>query len=347
MKGLRKVLTPFAPDQSGAVSVLYELGGIIVICDAGGCAGNVCGFDEPRWFTHKSAVFSAGLRDMDAILGRDDRLVAKLVSAAEKLDAQFAAVIGTPVPSVIGTDYRALRRMAERKTELPVLTVDSTGMALYDEGAEKAYLELFRRFAVEKLPVQRGRVGVLGVNPLDLSDLRAGEKLSAALKAQGWSEVWCWGMGADLDTVREASSVEKNLVVAPSGLKTAQYLEQTFGTPYEVGNPLAACLLPKDDFTGKRVLVVQQQVTSNALRAELERRGAAEVVCATWFMKKRALERPGDLHLTEEDQFEELVRNGGWDVLIADPTLWPLTGDYAGQRIPAPEFSVSGRLAEP
>ena len=78
MRGLRKYLTPFAPDQSGAVSVLYELGGIIVICDAGGCAGNVCGFDEPRWFEQKSAVFSAGLRDMDAILGRDDRLVASL-----------------------------------------------------------------------------------------------------------------------------------------------------------------------------------------------------------------------------------------------------------------------------
>ena len=40
MRGLRKYLTPFAPDQSGAVSVLYEFGGIIVICDAGGCTGN-------------------------------------------------------------------------------------------------------------------------------------------------------------------------------------------------------------------------------------------------------------------------------------------------------------------
>ena len=111
MKGLRKYLTPFAPDQSGAVSVLYELGGMLVICDAGGCTGNVCGFDEPRWFETRSAVFSAGLRDMDAILGRDDRLVAKLADAAEKLDVTFAAVIGTPVPAVIGTDYRALERM--------------------------------------------------------------------------------------------------------------------------------------------------------------------------------------------------------------------------------------------
>ena len=66
MKGLRKVLTPFAPDQSGAVSVLYALGGVVVVIDAGGCTGNICGFDEPRWLSQKSAVFSAGLRDMDA-----------------------------------------------------------------------------------------------------------------------------------------------------------------------------------------------------------------------------------------------------------------------------------------
>ena len=127
MKGLRKYLTPFAPDQSGAVSVLYELGGIIVICDAGGCTGNVCGFDEPRWFSRKSAVFSAGLRDMDAILGRDDRLVEKLTDAASKLEVSFAAVIGTPVPAVIGTDYRALERMSEKRIDLPILTVDTDG----------------------------------------------------------------------------------------------------------------------------------------------------------------------------------------------------------------------------
>ena len=41
MKGLYRYLSPFSPDQSGAVAVLYELGGIIVILDAGGCAGNI------------------------------------------------------------------------------------------------------------------------------------------------------------------------------------------------------------------------------------------------------------------------------------------------------------------
>ena len=56
MRGLRKYLTPFAPDQSGAVSVLYELGGIIVICDAGGCTGNVCGLTNQGGLNGKCGV---------------------------------------------------------------------------------------------------------------------------------------------------------------------------------------------------------------------------------------------------------------------------------------------------
>ena len=52
------------------------------------------GFDEPRWFESKSALFSAGLRDMDAILGRDDRLVAKLADAVTKLDASLQRLSG-------------------------------------------------------------------------------------------------------------------------------------------------------------------------------------------------------------------------------------------------------------
>lgn len=233
MRGLRKYLTPFAPDQSGAVSVLYELGGIIVICDAGGCAGNVCGFDEPRWFEQKSAVFSAGLRDMDAILGRDDRLVAKLVDAAEKVEAGFAAIVGTPVPAVIGTDHQALRRMCEKKTDLPVLAVNTNGMELYDAGERKAYLELFKAFTREKLPVEAGKTGVLGMTPQDVSDLKAADKIREKFRTRGQRAV-CYGMGDGLAEVKKVSSAEKNIVVSPAALECARYLEKTFGTPYAV-----------------------------------------------------------------------------------------------------------------
>ena len=339
MKGLRKYLTPFAPDQSGAVSVLYELGGIVVICDAGGCTGNICGFDEPRWHTHRSAIFSAGLRDMDAILGRDDKLVAELVDAAGKIDARFAAIVGTPVPSVIGTDYLALRRMTEKKVELPVLTVDTTGMELYDIGAEKAYLALMRRFAKEKQETVPGRIGVFGVNQLDMSDLRAGDRIRSVLPG-----AMCFGMGSGLDEILVAPSAERNIVAAPSGLRAAQYLKEKFGIPYEVYDPTAERLLPVLDYSGKRILVIDQQVRANTMRELLVKRGAAEVHCATWFLMDTTRTQPGDCRLKEEDDFEALVYDGDYDLLIGDPTLWRIIPNYSGETIDIPQFPVSGRL---
>ena len=343
MRGLRKYLTPFAPDQSGAVSVLYELGGIIVICDAGGCTGNVCGFDEPRWFERKSAVFSAGLRDMDAILGRDDRLVAKLVDAAEKVEAGFAAVIGTPVPAVIGTDYQALKLMCEKKTDLPVLAVNTDGMELYDGGERKAYLELFKVFAREKLPVETGRVGILGMTPQDVSDLKAADKLREKFKSQGHQAV-CYGMGDGLDEVKKASSVEKNIVVSPAALECARYLEKTFGTPYEVGYPLVEELVPDMEYAGKKILIVQQQVMAGSIRAELRKRGGdGKITVASWFSMEKDLLEEGDVPLKDEEDYMDLVEKGRYDVIFADPCMKRMAKTFSGVFVDAVHFAVSGK----
>lgn len=343
MRGLRKYLTPFAPDQSGAVSVLYELGGIIVICDAGGCTGNVCGFDEPRWFERKSAVFSAGLRDMDAILGRDDRLVAKLVDAAEKVEAGFAAVIGTPVPAVIGTDYQALKRMCEKKTDLPVLAVNTDGMELYDGGERKAYLELFKVFAREKLPVETGRVGIFGMTPQDVSDLKAADKLREKFKSQGHQAV-CYGMGDGLDEVKKASSVEKNIVVSPAALECARYLEKTFGTPYEVGYPLVEELVPDMEYAGKKILIVQQQVMAGSIRAELRKRGGdGKITVASWFSMEKDLLEEGDVSLKDEEDYMDLVEKGRYDVIFADPCMKRMAKTFSGVFVDAVHFAVSGK----
>ena len=383
MKGLRKYLTPFAPDQSGAVSVLYELGGMLVICDAGGCTGNVCGFDEPRWFETRSAVFSAGLRDMDAILGRDDRLVAKLADAAEKLDVTFAAVIGTPVPAVIGTDYRALERMLAKKTDIPILTVNTDGMELYDKGEEKAYFALFGRFAGENVDVEPGniektqtaescdgklngmnedesadigerpRVGIIGMTPQDISDLKAADKIRKLYADQGLRAV-CYGMGDGLEEVKKASLAVKNVVVSPAALKAAQYLQKKFGMPYEIAYPLAPELVPEMDYRGKKILIVQQQVIANAVRKEIEKRTGEkeEITTATWFMRKEEIladlrvNIADDISLKEEDDFISLVEKDGYDVIFADPCMERMIPEFEGIFIPLTHFAVSGKLNE-
>lgn len=358
VRGLWKGLTPFAPDQSGAASVFYELGGILVICDAGGCTGNVCGFDEPRWFGERSAIFSAGLRDMDAILGRDDRLVAKLTDATEKIDANFAAVIGTPVPAVIATDYRALQRMCEKKTNLPILTVDTNGMELYDVGEEKAWLTLFKTFAGKDVASQKEaseeddsskkmKIGVLGLTPHDVSDLNIEEKFRKSENEN--MHYICYGMRAGIDKVKIAGSADKNLVVAPAALETAKYLEKEFGTPYEVGYPFVDELIPELGYERKKILIIHQQVIANAIRQEIRTRSDEqnkEVTVASWFMMKSELSEEGDLSLKEEKDYCKLVQNGNYDVVFADENMRGLVPGFKGTFVNVRHFAVSGKLQE-
>ena len=91
------------------------------------------GFDEPRWFEQKSAIFSAGLRDMDAILGRDD---ASWRSLQMRLEESGCYVCGCDRYAGSGRNRDRLSctqtRMSEKKINLPILTVNTDGMEHYD-----------------------------------------------------------------------------------------------------------------------------------------------------------------------------------------------------------------------
>ena len=350
MKGLWKYLSPFAPDQSGATAVLCEMGGLIVIIDAGGCAGNICGFDEPRWFEKKSAIFSAGLRDMDAILGRDDRLVEKIQKACQKIEGNFIALIGTPVPAVIGTDYKALKRMLEARTGIPVLALNTCGVRYYDVGCEKAWMALFEEFTEKSYGMNPGSYGIIGATPFDGNPEDFLQESFSDKKAK----VFCYGLNGSIDAIRQAGQVMKNYVVAPSALKAARYLAKRFGVPYEIQYPLdripghASFIKEMKSMisSGKapgRVLIVHQQVLAHTLRLELEQFMHAQIMAATWFMMDPEIRRPGDVSLKEEDDWLQLVREGDFDLIIADELLGQAVPDYKGRFIPLNHFPISGK----
>ena len=308
MKGLRKVLTPFAPDQSGAVSVLYGLGGLIVIIDAGGCTGNICGFDEPRWQDVRSAVFSAGLRDMDAILGRDKLLVSKIADACRRIDASFVALIGTPVPATIATDYKALKRMLENEISLPILTVSTDGMKLYDEGEALAYKALADEFVSKEGGLEKI---VLGKTPLT------------------------FGTGFEDNTLEDYQRIgpsTKVTAASASGIEAAKKL----GIPYEIFSSAAAEISGK--IPSGKVLVCHDEVFGKTLRDE-----GIDCDIATFFTLHNEIRKEGDRKITEEDEFTNLVMNGGYDVVVADESLKPLAEGFGGTWIDAPFFALSGR----
>ena len=377
MKGLRRFIAPFAPDQSGAAAVLCELGGMVIILDAGGCAGNICGFDEPRWFGSRSAIFSAGLRDMDAILGRDDLLVQKVDKAARRIRAKFIALIGTPVPAVIATDYRALRRMIGKKTGLPVLTIDSNGTGLYDAGQEKAWMELVRTFVKEGGKKEGTdspcRIGVFGLTPLDLGGETGAQESSFAGRVMeelaGHEEIpisdstninriigsiRCYGMGASLEDLQEAGYNSLNIAASPSGLAAVRYLEKKWATPFISWCPPDLTAEGKDlagksmeDLNARRILIIHQQILGNSIREMIEGKTKADapvsITAASWFSMDDDLKREGDVLIREEDQWQDLVREGAYDLIIGDPLLARALPEYKGKWLPLSHFAVSGK----
>jgi nitrogenase molybdenum-cofactor synthesis protein NifE len=93
----------------------------VVLCDPGGCSGNVAGYDEPRFYGSSAAFYSAAIREMDTIFGRDDKLEQKVCSAAAMGTYRFIALVGTPVVSIIGTDLHAVAKNVEQATGHPCL----------------------------------------------------------------------------------------------------------------------------------------------------------------------------------------------------------------------------------
>ena len=310
MKGLRKVLTPFAPDQSGASGVLYSMGALIVIIDAGGCTGNVCGFDEPRWHESRSAVFSAGLRDMDAILGRDELLAAKIKSAVVRIGTAFVAVIGTPVPATIGTDYKALKRLIENRVDIPVVPVQTNGMKLYNEGEKEAYKALIDVFAEEDPANAKDQI-ILGMAPLtygkDHQDI-------------------------SLDDIRNIRGAKKIIAASASGIDACEYL----GRDYEIFSPVYKDNIP-EGIKGK-TLVCHDEVVGKTLRDS-----GVDCDIATFFKLHASIKQEGDRKITEEDEFIEMVKQGGYDTIAADICLKDLVPDYEGNWVDLKCFAISGR----
>lgn len=359
---LSLALPPFAPDTAGAAAVLYPLGGMTVIVDAGGCAGNICGFDEPRWQedAEPSAVFSAGLRDMDAIMGRDANLVAKIREAAAELTVSFVGLVSTPVPAIIATDFRAICRMVEKETGLPTIAVRTDGTRLYDRGASAAYDALVQKFTAPRPPdAPRTGLGVLGLTPLDFSRAE-----SASLRAL-LSEEKAAGVPIrffeKLDDFREAARLKELLVVSPTGLKAARRLQRQWGIPIRAELPPAfiyeafsavlsrlAALL--QDGQPREVLIVHQQILANGLRRAICQRfpalPAAAVTVGSFFALDRALQWEGDLHFRGEQDFHAYLQAHPDAIVIGDALLARAVPEpFGGTLIDLPHFALSGRKA--
>lgn len=146
MDRLAIYLPPFAGDYSGVCSALYELNCLIIIDDASCCTRNYVTYDEPRWMKSTRTTFGSNLRTIEAVLGDEERLISQTIEAARQLRPEFIALLGSPVPAIIGRDMNGIAREIENRSGIPALGFDTTGFAYYNKGVSAAHLKLLKRF---------------------------------------------------------------------------------------------------------------------------------------------------------------------------------------------------------
>lgn len=344
MEQLSIYLPPFAGDYSGACSVLFDFNCLILIQDAACCTRNYVDYDEPRWDRTKRTTLCAQLRTMDAVLGRDDKLISKAVQAAGELHPDFIALMGGPVPAVIGTDFPGIAREVEAQTGIPALGLPTTGFSSYTSGIELALSALIDRFTAPPSDKVPDGVNVLGLTPLDFGNTGNERAIRQALEERGFGVVCSFSMGIGLEEVRRAASAQVNLVVSRSGLRAALEMERRFSIPWVAGVPIGtlgadrlAALLRASILDGRSrsfsvasavpsdippLLLIGDQVAANSLRASLLLNGDRRpLAVASFFGLAPQLTLPGDLALESEAHLLRLLKKGAFSGMIADPLI--------------------------
>jgi nitrogenase molybdenum-iron protein alpha/beta subunit len=298
-------------------------------------------------------IYISGLAERDAILGNDDKFLRDVTAAAEELSPAFIALTNSPIPFMNGTDFGALAKIIEKRTNIPTFYVRANGMHDYTVGAGNAFAKLadYMQEKPETAETGKIRVNILGLTPLDFDAPGSVENMQEILQTNGFSVHVCLGMGEKTADWKAAPNADVNLVVSSTGFALAQKMETKYGIPYAVGMPTGAFMEPlltelknaaatkksvvayqniegeKKTDTAKLVLI-GEAVTMGSLAAAIRILYGipTQVICPleTW----EGLIMDGDCHTEGEEDLEQILQElssqYGALTVAADPLYQPI-----------------------
>lgn len=362
MSKLCITLPPFAPDYSGAASALFELGGMTVIHDASGCTGNYTGFDEPRWFGSDSAVYCSGLRHMDAVLGNDEKFINETAEAAGSIKPEFIAILGSPVPTVIGTDLKGMACEIENITGIPSIGLETKGLAYYGKGISDATAELMKKLVKEKGKTIPRAVNILGMTPLDFYINGWEKKFTELFKNESMDVLACFNMGLTLEDMKRSTSAQLNIAVSQAGVQQGEFMKRKYGIPFIAVTPLGdgtiAVNKAKMALDGvfdesvksgddARVLIVGEQIMANSIREYISLKNGVSAHTAVLFDCSAEYMGKGDVEVKNELQLRNIINSGKYKTVVGDPMIKALVKEENTEKInfvPLPHVAVSSKV---
>ena len=328
-------LPAFATDFSAAMSLISSMGGMSALHAPSGCMGNYCAFDEPDWIRSPGMTYCSMLREDETIFGNDSLLMERIRTACSEMRPPFAAVIGSPITALIGTDLQGIAALSEEETGIPTIAVDSTGFGTYQDGLYKAFEACIDRFATEG---GSGRINILGMDKYDYHTGADRDFLGEMISGIGRSAVSL--PGSDIGFFEGLKDSQSSFAVSYAGLRMAELLRKRFGILYEVmsygstGEPGKA---------PKRCLVIGDQIISNYIRDYIESEHGFETDVGTMFGMDRDLAHPNDFSTDSEGRLLERIRSGRYDAVVCDPMMSCMVPEGTAV-IPVPHPAVSSKI---
>ena len=262
MRQVAGLISTYSSDEFGVCSALFELGGMVVMHDASGCNSTYTTHDEPRWYEMDSMVYISAISEAEAIMGDDDKFIRDLVETAGELHPAFIALVGAPIPYMIGTDLDAIAMIVEQETGIPCFGFQANGMHDYTVGVSMAMKRMVEAFAGEAFAGnaevsggnaadsvdlrqigQRNQrtgqtaVNIIGATPLDFSVNGSIASIRQWITDNDMIPGVCLSMGCGIEELKKLKDADVNLVVSGGGLAAARVLEERFGIPYVTGVP--------------------------------------------------------------------------------------------------------------
>lgn len=247
MKQAVRVLSTYSADLFGINSVLYELGGMVVMHDASGCNSTYNTHDEPRWYTMDSMIYISHMMENDVILGNDEKLITDICDAAMEKKPRFIVVTAGLIPLFLSTDMKGIARIIQQRTGIPSFGFTTNAMDTYVLGACAAQEMLVKNFCHDpsgsdkkegKMAPGKIKINLLGVNPLDFSVTGNVEALTRLFEEAGFQIICTMAMGSTLDHIGRMGEADVNVALSSTARDASVYMKKKFGIPYVTGVPM-------------------------------------------------------------------------------------------------------------
>ena len=111
MKQTASMIAVYSANIFGVCSALYELDGMIVVHDPSGCNSTYSTHNEPRWYNQESRIYISGLREVDAVMGNEQKFIDDVEETAKAQKPRFIVIVNSPVPRLIGMDLDAIAKI--------------------------------------------------------------------------------------------------------------------------------------------------------------------------------------------------------------------------------------------